>query len=112
TKINEVVATFRPVDILFLIDNSGTMDEERAEIRRNVGLFITELAESSVDFQVGIITPDIECNVPERNCEPGGTSLACCALNPPLCADSASAPGGPLDTTSCDAGRLRGQGTR
>ncbi|MEM1009256.1 MAG: vWA domain-containing protein, partial [Myxococcota bacterium] len=49
------------VDILFVIDNSGTMTEEQAKLRNNFKSFIEDLVDSSVsDFQIGIITPDMD----------------------------------------------------
>jgi len=115
-KIDEVIATVRPTDILFVIDDSGTMDEERKQLKANLSLFIDGLLNSSTDFQVGIITTDFECNRPDLVCS-GATpnaSLDCCAARKNgtiKCQDKATnADGsgdGKLDWTNCDVGRLR-----
>ncbi len=114
-KINEVVATLRPVDVLFVIDNSETMNEERQSLIENVAGFVEELAATDVDFQIGIVTPDVECNLPTRLCQtPGGTSIACCltvGVGAPLCQDADVDGDTQLDSTTCDGGRLRGPGT-
>jgi hypothetical protein len=49
------------VDILFVIDNSGSMVEEQAKLQRNFEAFITELVSQDVnDYQIGVITTDME----------------------------------------------------
>ena len=40
-------------DILFVVDNSGSMAEEQAELRANIDAFIRVLTESPNDYQVG-----------------------------------------------------------
>jgi hypothetical protein len=133
-KITEVVATIVPTDILFLVDNSGSMLDQITELRNNVDLFVNELAKSENDFQVAIITPDIECNVPRYKCvndctavtEPscnaiegclwtGGVctmtwrlgSYSCCSRSPPtVCADLLDV-NGVVTSSTCDGGRLR-----
>ncbi len=112
-KHTEVVGVTKPTDILFVMDNSGTMKDEQDELVRNVGRFIDELVASDIDFQVGIITPDVECNLPNRDCTAGGhTSSACCnlaAMSPalPVCTDEDTDADTLLDKTNCDGGRLR-----
>lgn len=108
-EITEVVATVTPADILFVIDNSGSMGEEIAELQRNVELFVTELAKSDNDFRVGIVTTDLECNIPTKSCGTGGTSsLSCCNVNPdPPCTDQDTNGDSVIDASTCDAGRLR-----
>src|SRR5687767_7881149 len=63
-KINEVIATLRPTDVLLVVDNSGTMAEEREELKDNVEDFVTSLVDNRVDFHLGIVSTDLECNVP------------------------------------------------
>lgn len=78
-KITEIVKNPVPVDILFVIDNSGSMNDEMELLRTNLEGFIGELTNSDNDFQLGIITTDMECNVPERDCAADiTTSEACC----------------------------------
>src|SRR5438477_537528 len=52
-RLNQLVATSTPVDILFMIDNSPTMREETDELKNNVELFVTALAAQKIDFQIG-----------------------------------------------------------
>ena len=105
-----------PTDVLFVIDNSASMAEERAELQANVNNFIAGLAASETDFHVGIITTDLECNVPERgapNSGPvAGFSNACMrrrdAFALPRCQELDTNQDGQIDYSNCDAGRLRG----
>lgn len=49
------------VDILFIIDNSGSMGEEQQKLKTNFEGFITELLNKEInDFQIGIITSDMD----------------------------------------------------
>ncbi len=55
------------VDILFVIDNSGSMAEEQRKLRNNFRVFIEELLNKDVkDFQIGIITTDLYEKNPQR----------------------------------------------
>jgi len=137
TKITELVANIEPTDILFVIDNSGSMQEEIVELQNNIGLFIDEMAKSQTDFQVGIIAPDVECNLPRYvctdTCPAQGNEAGCndkpecgwnaaqssCLLNWPLgsyaCCVRQPTPictdeldnEGHVIASTCDGGRLR-----
>lgn len=111
-RVNQLVATLTPVDILFVIDNSGTMGEETAELKNNVEAFVTKLAAEGVNFNLGIVTPDVECNVPDRKCDgtAGSASTSCCALKSgiPVCEDKDNNGDGVVETSDCEAGRLQG----
>jgi hypothetical protein len=52
--------TGKDIDILFVIDNSGSMAEEQALLAANVGAFINVLEEDDVDanYRIGITTTD------------------------------------------------------
>ncbi len=112
-QITEVVAQLTPADILFVIDNSGSMGEEIQELQNNLELFLNALSVSDNDFQVGIITTDMECNIPTNDCAELNptTSVACCqqlALNPSgLCEERDQDADGVFETSTCDGGRLR-----
>jgi lysophospholipase L1-like esterase len=45
----------RLADIVFLIDDSGSMDNEIADVRRNVSAFAQTLGGSGVDFRLGLV---------------------------------------------------------
>ena len=48
-----------PVDVIVAIDNSGSMSEEAAEVRRNMNRFAEILGESGLDYRVVLISrPD------------------------------------------------------
>ena len=46
------------VDILWVIDNSGSMKDERARLGANFGRFLQELLVLKVDFHMGVISTD------------------------------------------------------
>lgn len=59
----EVVNEFEQVevvnaDVLFVIDNSCSMNDEQVTLASNAGLFMTALDATGVDYQVGVITTD------------------------------------------------------
>ncbi len=111
-RLNQLVATLTPVDILFVIDNSPTMREETDELKNNVEAFVTKLANGGVDFHLGIVTPDVECNLPGRKCDgsAGSSSTSCCALKSgvPVCEDKDNNGDGTFETSDCEGGRLQG----
>lgn len=49
----------RTVDVLFIIDNSGSMGEEQRSLQRNFGSFISGAQQFQNDYQLGIITTDM-----------------------------------------------------
>lgn len=59
TKMNEMVVKNTDTDILFVVDNSGSMKEEQANLIRNTRLFIEELSTSENAYRVGIVTTDL-----------------------------------------------------
>jgi hypothetical protein len=54
----------RPVDILWVIDNSGSMDEEEARIQDNMNTFAATIGGSGVDYHVVVVTDTGHVNVP------------------------------------------------
>jgi hypothetical protein len=49
----------RDVDILFVIDNSGSMAEEQARLARNFPAFIAALDDMQADYRIGVTTTDV-----------------------------------------------------
>jgi len=45
-------------DILFVVDNSCSMGDEQEALGTNAGLFIQNLLDSGVDFQIAVVTTD------------------------------------------------------
>ena len=54
------VETTPKLDVLWVIDNSGSMCEEQASIRDNAELLIQELANAGIDFRFAVITTDMD----------------------------------------------------
>jgi hypothetical protein len=54
-----VINDNRDVDILFIIDNSGSMAEEQARLAKNFPTFIDALAGMGADYRIGITTTDV-----------------------------------------------------
>ncbi len=50
----------RQVDVLFVVDNSGSMSEEQDNLRDNFGDFITGAQQFQNDYQLGIVTTDMD----------------------------------------------------
>lgn len=49
-----------PIDILWIVDNSGTMSEEQDELVDNFRYFTEVLYSTSVDFRIGVTSTDVE----------------------------------------------------
>src|SRR5262245_13185183 len=45
------------MDLLFVIDNSGSMGQEQANLIANFPMFITVLDQSGLDYRVAVTTP-------------------------------------------------------
>ncbi len=62
----------KEVDLLIVIDNSGSMIEEQDNLARNFGALIDTFAEAEVDWQIGVTTTDTEPDGPYRGLLIGG----------------------------------------
>ena len=49
----------RTVDVLFVVDNSGSMGEEQRSLQRNFGSFINGAQQFQNDYQLGVVTTDM-----------------------------------------------------
>lgn len=58
TEVRESVLQGSNTDVLFIIDNSGSMYEEQQNLANNVVYFVDTLAASDNEYQVGIISTD------------------------------------------------------
>jgi len=45
-------------DIVFVVDNSGSMTEEQAALASNMGAFVDGLEAGGVDYRIGVVTTD------------------------------------------------------
>ena len=61
------VESVKKVDILWSIDNSGSMGSYQAAIANNFSLFIEDFAKKDVDFKMAIITTDSPVNKDSNN---------------------------------------------
>ncbi|MCX7943855.1 MAG: VWA domain-containing protein [Deltaproteobacteria bacterium] len=61
-EFNDVknIETITKSDILFLIDNSGSMAQEQDNLARNLEKFINRIVSAQNDFHIGIITTDVD----------------------------------------------------
>jgi hypothetical protein len=55
------------VDILWVVDSSGSMREEQSYLGNNFSSFISQISQSNSDFQIGVTTTDV--------CDSGSPSL-------------------------------------
>ncbi len=51
------------IDILFVVDNSGSMQNEQIKLANNFDTFIDYFLKSNIDFKIGIITSDSADNI-------------------------------------------------
>lgn len=65
--LNNPTADPAVIDLLFVVDNSGSMCQEQTTLRNNFELFVEELADANIDFHVGITTTDMN---PDYGLEP------------------------------------------
>lgn len=49
-----------PVDVLFVVDNSGSMEQEQAKLAQNFEVFIQYFLNLDLDFQIAVVTTDVE----------------------------------------------------
>ena len=48
-----------PADILFVVDNSCSMEDEQELLARNFDAFIAELTQAKADYRIGVVTTDL-----------------------------------------------------
>lgn len=73
------------VDIVFVIDDSGSMNDEMAQIRTNVNTFASKIGGTGLDYTVTFITRKARSATETGNviCVPPPLGGANCADNPP-----------------------------
>lgn len=69
------------LDVLWIVDSSGSMAEEQAYLGQNFSSFITSLSSMSLDFQTAVTTTDVcqdqtPSDLAERRCPVGGGGSA------------------------------------
>jgi hypothetical protein len=77
---NELPDPQHKVDILWVVDNSGSMCEEQAAIRSDILDFLEPLNQAGVDYQIGVVTTDMsnpsQSGLLQAGFD-GGVGLAC-----------------------------------
>src|SRR3954469_18675110 len=60
-RIENISDNYDPlVDILFVIDNSGSMGSHQANLAQNIGLFIDQIKKNvNLNFHIGVISTDM-----------------------------------------------------
>lgn len=69
---NDPVTSGDRVDLLMVIDNSGSMCQEQRLLRENFDTFIASLVDAEIDFHLGVTTTQMAADYPlEPVAEPG-----------------------------------------
>ena len=53
------------VDVLFVVDNSGSMGEEQSSLASNFSAFIAATSQWNTDYQIGVVSTDVGDDNPE-----------------------------------------------
>lgn len=65
-QIITTTARALPADILFVVDNSPSMDNKQQNLRDNFNAFIQQLVATNGDYQIGVVTTDYTSQGGER----------------------------------------------
>jgi hypothetical protein len=77
-QVNGTTTIRQPkVDILFVVDRSGSMYDYQANLSTNIDLFLNQLSTIDVDYQIGVLTSD----------GPDEYDYACDYCSPPVAED-------------------------
>ncbi len=77
----QVTAGKVPVDIIFVIDNSGSMSSEMAQVKANVNTFASKIGSSGLDYRVVFLVAKGTGSL--QICVPQPLGGANCSDNPP-----------------------------
>ncbi len=99
-------------DILFVVDDSTSMEPKQAGLAASFGDFITRMVQTNtdrvasgldpIDFRIAVTTSAVFSAPPSSSyCQASGGGERCCAVS--ACADAACTPG---TSTGCSAGQL------
>lgn len=59
TRFQATIGSSGNTDILFVIDNSGSMKDKQDDLRANASAFINEISNSDNQYHIGIVTTDL-----------------------------------------------------
>lgn len=63
-----------PADILFVVDNSCSMEDEQELLARNFDAFIQLLTQANADYRIGVVTTSLKVGIGQPQEERGGVS--------------------------------------
>src|SRR5687767_12360496 len=70
STITAVPIAARPADILFIVDNSGSMADDQRRIAASFDVFINELSQVAIaDYQIAVVTTDLSTDGGEKKGE-------------------------------------------
>ncbi|MBT3217832.1 MAG: VWA domain-containing protein [Proteobacteria bacterium] len=73
TNTDRVVQTSIPaVDILFVIDNSCSMEDEQMKLAQNFPAFVNYFIDSGLDWHIGVVSTDMERSNHQGKLQSGG----------------------------------------
>jgi hypothetical protein len=81
TEGTVLIGTSRGIDVLFVIDNSGSMAQEQANLAANIGAFVDVLEALGTDYRIAVTTTDSgnpRCPAPTFTPENGDFVLSSC----------------------------------
>ena len=55
----QVANASQPIDLLFMIDNSGSMEEEQDNLTANFGIVIDTLLQTPADFRIAVVSSEM-----------------------------------------------------
>ena len=60
-RLKDINLTFKPqVDVLFVVDNSGSMGEHQIRLSQNIDLFVNRIFQNQIiDYHIGVLTSDM-----------------------------------------------------
>jgi hypothetical protein len=61
-SFSQTAESQKKLDIIWVIDNSGSMSEEQASLGTNFSSFINDFIDENVDFKMGVTTTDTRTN--------------------------------------------------
>jgi hypothetical protein len=65
--------TLPSVDVLFVIDNSCSMQDDQQSLRDNFPLFMEYFLGSGLDYHIGVVSTDMDANNQKGKLQDGGT---------------------------------------
>ena len=85
TRTTVAIARAAPVDILFVIDNSGSMADEQQNLVNNFDAFVNIITQNNLDYRIAVVSTDLTSAQPQgTQFELGGLQSFEIDVNSPL----------------------------